>query len=131
MADGADLDTVAAALRAETTDLPTLVELLAYKLELALPGRAIVTRRPVSFLSKRKRVDRLEIPLGDLSYVLQRGRDGRIAATKAHVVRGIVLSTDELDVDTWLRGLVVGLQDVARTSERDRVALERELLGPL
>jgi hypothetical protein len=131
MADAPDLDTVAAQLRASSADVPALLELLAYKLELALPGRVVVKRRSVSLFSKQQRVERLEVPLGDHTYAMQRGKDGRIATTKAHVVRGIALSTEELDVDTWLRGLVADLDAFARTSETDRVALERELLGPI
>jgi hypothetical protein len=131
MAEDADLDRVAAELRTSGSDLPQLLELLAYKLELALPGQALVKRKRVSFLSKRTQVQRLDVPVGDRVYSMVRGRDGRITTTTGHVVRGITLSTDELDVDTWLRRLVAALAELARTSESDRVALERELLGPL
>jgi hypothetical protein len=129
MPDALDFDTLAASLRASSDDLGGLLEVLAYKFELTLPGRVRVRRRPVRLFAKQKRVESLELSLGDTLYRLERLPQARIAATKRHVVRGVALSTEELDVDAWLRELVHDLGEVARTSETERAALERELLG--
>jgi hypothetical protein len=129
MPEPLDLDTLAASLRTSGDDLSSLLEVLAYKLELTLPRRVRVHRRTASFLSKQKRVQWFELSLGDATYRMERVADGRIVATKALVVRGIALSRDEQDVDTWLRALVTDLAVLADTSAADRAALERELLG--
>jgi hypothetical protein len=130
MAEDVDFDSVAASLHTSGSDLQPLLALLAYKLELALPDRVLVKRRRESLLSSRKQVLRLDVPVGDRTYSMVRARNGTITTSTAHVVRGIALSTDELDADSWLRALVVDLGALARTSERDRLALERELFGP-
>jgi hypothetical protein len=67
-------DMVVSSLRADAADTRSLVEALATKLELALPAETHVDRKAVKRLSRDKRVARIEVRLGDLTYTL--GMDG-------------------------------------------------------
>src|SRR3954447_22309479 len=81
-----DFDLAAAGLRAEGGDALRLVEVLAVKLEDALPGRAAVERRGVRLLSKQKRVERIDVELGDATYQLI--SDGRkVTGMRGQAVR--------------------------------------------
>ncbi len=122
------VDLLAASLRASSSDLKTFVEVLAEKLEDALPGRVQVGRKPTRFLGKQKRVERLQCELGDQRYLLV-ARDGVVEARRATAVRGVVLKTEELPLGEWLDALAHALADEARTSEQAQLALERMLAG--
>ena len=75
--DDGGFELLSASLRASSGDLKTFVEVLAGKLEQALPGRVVVERRPVRRFSKEKRVARIEVALGDNRYVAI--GEGRVA----------------------------------------------------
>ncbi|MDP9285869.1 MAG: hypothetical protein M3P41_13100 [Actinomycetota bacterium] len=127
--DGGEIDVelVAASLRASSNDLKTFVEVLADKLERALPGRVQVERRATRFLGREKRVDRIQCQLGEQRYVLS-ARNG-IEARRAMAVRGVVLKTEELSLDEWLGALARDLADEARTNEHAQLALQQLLAG--
>jgi hypothetical protein len=127
-ADAADVELLAASLRASSSDLSAFVEVLADKLEDALPGRVKVGRRPTRFLGKQKRVERLECELGGQRYLLA-ARDGVVEARRATAVRGVVLKTEELPLEEWLDALARDLAEEARTSESAQLALQRLLAG--
>jgi hypothetical protein len=91
---------LAASLRASSGDLETLVTVLAGKLGQALPGRVRTERRATHFLGK-KRIERIEVELGERRYIL-RARDADVETRRAESVRGVVLSSDELPLDVWL-----------------------------
>ena len=122
------VDLLAASLRASSSDLNTFVEVLADKLEDALPGRVQVGRRPTRFLGKQKRVERLQCELGGQRYLLA-SRDGVVEVRRATAVRGVVLKTEELPLGEWLDALARDLANEARTSEQAQLALERMLAG--
>ena len=122
-----DVELVAASLRASSSDLKTFVEVLAEKLEGALPGRVQVGRRSTRFLGKEKRVEQIQCQLGDARYVLST-RNG-LEARRAKVVRGVVLKTDELSFDEWLGALAHDLAVEAETNERAQLALQELLVG--
>jgi hypothetical protein len=122
------VDLLAASLRASSSDLNTFVEVLADKLEDALPGRVQVGRRSTRFLGKEKRVERLQCDLGDQRYLLA-ARAGSVEVRRATAVRGVVLKTEELPLGEWLDALAAGLADEARTSEQAQLALQRMLAG--
>jgi hypothetical protein len=125
--DGIDVDLLAAALRASSSDLSVFVDVLADKLEQALPGRVQVERRATRFLGKQKRVGRIQCELGDVRYVLAT-RGGAIDTNRATAVRGVVLKTEPLPLADWLGALARDLAAEAQTSEHARVALQ-ELLA--
>lgn len=125
--DGLEFDLAAAGLRAEGGDALRLVEVLAVKLEDALPGRAKVERCGVRFLSREKRVERIEVDLGEASYEL--ASDGRqVSGTRGQTVRGVTIKREELGLDEWVRRLTHELGELARSSTEARTALDR-LLG--
>ncbi len=125
--DAVDVEQLAATLRASSSDLRVFVEVLADKLEQALPGRVQVERRGTRFLGKEKRVERVQCQLGDQRYVLV-ARDGLVDTRRATAVRGVVLKTEQIPLDEWLDALAGDLATEAKTSERARLALQ-QLLG--
>jgi hypothetical protein len=125
--DGGGFELLSASLRASSGDLKMFVEVLAAKLEQALPGRVTVERRPVRRFSKEKRVARIEVALRDNRYVAV-AKDGSLETRCAKAVRGVVLKTELLPLDAWLEGLGRDLAVEAEASEQSRLALE-QLLG--
>lgn len=121
-----DVDLLAASLRSSSSDLATFVEVLADKLENALPGRVTVERRG-RFLGKEKRVEAIQCALGDERYLLA-SRGGTVETRRAKAVRGVVLKTEDLPLEAWIDALARDLAAEARSSEQARVALE-QLLG--
>ena len=126
--DEYDFDLSAASLRASSGDLRTFVEVLADKLDRALPGRVKVERRPVRLLSKQKHVTAIELDLAGTRFLL--GAHGGAVETRcATAVRGIVLKSTLVSLDAWIDSLVRELANEAQTSEQSRLALEQLLEG--
>jgi hypothetical protein len=126
--DGTDLDVdvLAAALRADTADLETFVEVLADKLSAALPGRVTVQRCRAGMLGP-KRLHRVVLQLADSRPEVQVS-DGNVQAIWTRVSGGIALKHEPLDFDLWLRRLSESLADEAQRSERTRAALQQLLI---
>jgi hypothetical protein len=125
--DDGGFELLSASLRASSADLKTFLEVLAAKLEQALPGRVVVERRPVRRFSKEKRVARIEVALGDNRYVAT-AKDGSLETRHAKSVRGVVLKTERLPLDAWMEALGRDLAVEEEASEQSRLALE-QLLG--
>ena len=117
--DSFDLD--AAGLRADSGDLAAYVEVLARKLEDALPQHTVVSRRSKGFLSREKVVDTIEVTLGDFRYTLHRG--GK--CSRAKEVRGVVIKREDLGIEAWVGDLAGELRELAAGSAEARAALER------
>jgi len=117
-----DLD--AAGLRADGVDLASGVEVLAVKLEGALPQECRVERRRRSLLDRRQVVRAIEVRLGTNRYAL-RLEHGAVTATREQEVRGVVIKREPLDLASWVQGLAEELREQAATSARARAALER------
>lgn len=126
--EGEDFELLAASLRASSGDLKTFVEVLANKLEQALPGRVAVERRAARRFSKEKRVTRIELSLGDNRYIAV-AQEGTLETRCAKAVRGVVLKTELLTLDAWLEALARHLAIEAEASEQSRLALEQLLQG--
>lgn len=125
---GADFDMLASSLRASSTDLSTYVRVLADKLEAALPHAVRVERRRAGLLSGGRVVVGLSCDLGSGRYQLAVA-GGRTDATRATVVRGVVLKTEPLPLEAWVDALAAALAEEARSSEQARLAVERLLIG--
>ena len=123
-----DFDLSAASLRASSGDLRTFVDVLADKLEHALPGRVRIERRAARLLSKQKHVTAIELDLGSTRYLLA-AQGGAVETRCATAVRGVVLKSAVLPLDEWIDTLLRELADEAQTSEQSRVALEQLLNG--
>ncbi|MCW3040061.1 MAG: hypothetical protein JWM31_1966 [Solirubrobacterales bacterium] len=126
MSDEPSFDLDAAGLRADQATLGSNVEVLAAKLEEALPGACVVSRRSRRLFSKDKVVESIEVTLGTVRYTL--GVDGsRVEATRAQEVRGIVIKREPLPVAAWIAGITDTLREQAGTSAQARAALEQLL----
>jgi flagellar hook-associated protein FlgK len=125
---GSDIDLLLASLRADAADLHTFLQVLAVKLEDALPGHVQVQRHGGLF-SHDKSVTRIALDLGEHQYSIGSDHHGQLHAQRQRIVRGIVLKTEDLSVDDWIRELVTELGQKAETSSQERAALERLLLG--
>jgi hypothetical protein len=122
-----DFDLAAAGLRADGGDALSGIEVLARKLEDTLPGRVRVARCSVRFLSRDKRVETIDVDLGETTYQLS--SDGRhVGGTRGQAVRGITIKREELGLDDWVRRLTEDLHALAGSSAEARSALDR-LLG--
>ena len=117
----------AASLRADKADLITFLDALAVKLEGSLPDYTRVTRQG-SIFSRERTVKEVMLSLGDYQYCIGRERQGPLVAVRAHVVRGIVLKTEQIPVDQWIEELSEALAQLAGSSAQTRTALERFLL---
>jgi hypothetical protein len=123
-----DFELLAASLRSSGGDLRVFIEVLASKLEQALPGRVVVERRGARLFSKDRRVARIEVVLGDERYIAV--VSGGVVETRcAKAVRGVVLKSEVLPVEAWLGRLGRGLALEAEASEQSRLALEELLRG--
>jgi len=121
-----DLDLVAAALRADLSDISAFVEGLATRLELALPGFVQIARTRSGFRGP-KVVSRISVNCGDTRLELQ--RDGNnVQTVRARTSGGIVLKTEQVDIDGWLQTLAETIAAQAQKSERTRQALEQLVL---
>jgi hypothetical protein len=126
--DGGGFELLAASLRSSSGDLGTFVEVLADKLEQALPGRVAVERHGVRRFSKERRVARIEVALGDSRYIVV-AQGGVVETRCAKAVRGVVLKTEKLPLAAWLEGVGRELALEAEASEQSRAALEQLLRG--
>ena len=124
-ATGVDIDMLAASLRADAGDLGSFVEVLAVKLEEAVPGAVRVERRREGMFGP-KRVRRIALDAGGQRLEL-RAADGRVQTLCSRLSGGIVIKNEELGTDDWLRALGEALAVQARSSTTTRQALERML----
>ena len=118
---GDDIDLIMAALRADTADLSVFLDVMTMKLADALPEHTEVERSGWP----RRQVRSVTVDLDDRRYRLRRAHG--IQAEVAHVVHGVTLSTQRLDVDEWLRALATSIAGFADAQTRGRDALERLL----
>lgn len=129
--ESADLDLIAASLRADLADIAAFMESLAIKLEDALPGNATVERVRQGFRGP-KRVRRISIDAGgerlELRHDPTRIGSASLQTLRAKLSGGIVLKTESIGMDEWLEALAALIAVEAQRSERVRQSLERLLL---
>jgi hypothetical protein len=121
-------DLAAAGLRGDGAELLRSVEVLAVKLEQALPGRARVRRDGGGLLGRgQRRVRQLLVELGPNRYEL--AVDGeRVEGFRERQVGGIAIKREPLDAARWIAALTDDLRSEAERSEQARAALEKLLL---
>ena len=117
----------AASLRADKAELKPFLDALAIKLEGSLPDHTRV-RRQGSFFSHERPVKEIVVSLGEYQYRIGREKQGVLLAVREHMVRGIVLKTEQTTVDQWIDELSEALARLASNSAQSRAALERFLL---
>ena len=120
-----DIDMIAASLRADSADLGMFLDVTAMKLEDALPDHTEV-KRYSKLLRRRHKVVEVRVTLGTQVFALKRHRSG-VHSSVTHVVHGINLSTDAVNLDDWLIALSKALAQFANEQSRGREALDRLL----
>jgi hypothetical protein len=125
VAEPPDFDLVAASLRADASDLGTFMEVLARKLEEALPGVAEVHRAQGLFRRDHP-VQEIRIVLGEWTFQL-RANHGGVVGERAHTVRGIALKSEDMQLDAWLTALLGELEAYARSNATAAASLQRLL----
>jgi hypothetical protein len=114
----------AAGLRGDGSDLRISVEVLASKLEQALPGRARVQRGGGGLLGRgQRRVRALEVELAGNRYELQVASAG-LQTSRQREVGGIAIKREALAPDAWIAALTSDLQAESERSSQARAALE-------
>jgi hypothetical protein len=125
---GQDFDLFAAGLRADGSDLRVYVEVLAAKLEEALPGQARVRRGGGGLLRRgERRVSELRVELPGTRYQLAFEGE-RVECFREREVGGISIKREPLDPERWVSALAGDLRNEAERSSDAREALAR-LLG--
>lgn len=120
-------DLAAAGLRADGADLAVSVEVLASKLEQALPGQARVERHGGGLLGRgEKRVRHVRVQLGSNRYELRIEGD-RVEGSREREVGGISIKREPLDPQAWVAALSEDLHAEAQRSAAAREALEKLL----
>jgi hypothetical protein len=123
-------DLAAAGLRGDGAELAISVEVLATKLEQALPGRAHVERHGSGLLGRGdKHVRQVLVELGGTGGIrYQLAVDGdRVEGFRERQVGGISIKREPLTPDAWIAALTADLRVEAERSADAREALERLL----
>lgn len=127
----ADVDLLAAALRAERADLGLYERVLVGSLADALPEGVVEVTRERSMgdrlAGRPGRVTAIRARLGENELELREGRHG-LVGTIARQVRGVAISRKEVGLDEWSHVLAEQLAAFATESAAARQALGR-LLG--
>ncbi|HVV74428.1 MAG TPA: hypothetical protein VHC43_00210 [Mycobacteriales bacterium] len=131
MTEPDDIDLLAASLRADATDLDVYSRVLTSSLSDALPTDMVEIEREQSLRDRLAgrpgKVAGIRVLLGDTTLELAAGR-GIPVARVVRVVRGVTISSREVDLPEWSRLLAMALADRARESASAREALAA-LLG--
>jgi hypothetical protein len=122
-----DIDLLAASLRADSSDVGAFVESLAVKLEDVLPGRVNVQRGRRGMFGP-KVVRRIAVEASSERLELTVGEGDAIETKRCRLSGGIVLKTEAIDTEAWLRAVGEALAAEAQRSEQTRQALERLLI---
>ena len=125
--DAFNLDLAAAALRADSTDVPMMLKLLVSQLGDVLGGRLVVERAG-SRLHKSDEIKSVQVSMGD-DDLRADIEAGTVRCTIGHSSGGIRIRSTQVSMDEWLQRLLQGLQAEAAHSENARLALERIVLG--
>ena len=126
MDNGFTFDLSAATWRRSLADEQAFVEALATRLTQALPQTTV--ERKTHLFSKHQEVIRIVIPIDTTDYLLSVESHG-ISTSKAKVVRGIRLKTEEVAFETWLSDLSADLSRMAASHQDLRDNLERFLMS--
>jgi hypothetical protein len=121
------VDMLAASLRADRSDLNAFMEALASKLGGSLPEQTQVTRQNKLF-SREHPVIAINVALGESQYQIVRERQGYPITSRAKIVRGIVIKTEQIPMEQWIDEIANALATLSTQSMQARMALERFLL---
>jgi hypothetical protein len=103
MSDNLDFDMQAAWLRRFKSDAESNLKAFALRLQEALP-ELVTVQSSRGFFSRVPKTTGVTVELGQSRYVLEIS-EGRLKASQAMVVRGIVLNTRAIDPAEWFARL--------------------------
>jgi hypothetical protein len=125
-------DMVAAALRADSTDVATYARVFTENLGDALPLGCVTVERERTVADRMRgrpgEVQRVTVRLGEQVMSLSMRR-GQPAAEICHEVRGVVLSRQQVQFDEWAEALARALVAHAGENARTAQALRRLVTG--
>lgn len=128
----ADFHMVAAALRQDAADVSDYAAALTVTLADALPAGCVTVERARSMGDKMRgregRVRRVVVRLGEHALSLS-AQHGQPVAEVHHEVRGVVLSREQVSLDSWLDTLARELVAHAEANARAAQALRRLVAG--
>jgi len=126
------VELVAAAIRADTSDLDTYHRVLSATVTDLLPSGMVEVDRERTMkdrmAGREGRATSIRILLGDRTLELT-AQHGRLVATVSRQVRGVVISRQEISVAEWTQLLAQYLAQLAAESADARLALSRLLEG--
>lgn len=129
------VDLLAAALRADADDVETLVRVLTATLGDTLPAGMVEVQRDRTVADRLAGRDGVAVavtvstPDTRLSLAHGRRRGSGTSAEVQRIVRGVVISRREVDLDEWVRSLAAVLADLAARNAAARRALGALLRG--
>lgn len=126
MAGELSFDMLSASLRQDSRDVAIFGEVLAKKLEEAIPAWVQVERQGGLF-QKNPAVRRILVSLDPWQYILETHR-GRVQTSRVKLVRGVAIKTEPLELTRWIDALAQGMVSAAASEEKARESLERFLL---
>ncbi len=118
---GLDLDSLAASLRADGSDIAVFFQVLATKLSGAMPD-AVSVEREGGLFKKDHPVKKITVHAAEDLFEAEI-HGGSVTARHAHAVRGITLRSEELDFQAWLCALLGVLETRAKSSAEASAAL--------
>jgi hypothetical protein len=130
--DALSLEMVAAALRMDSTDVAVYARVLTKSLSETLPPDCVTVERERS-VSDRMRgrpgeISKITVKLGDQVMTLAVSK-GQPVAEICKVVRGVVLSRDNVPLQQWAGTLAGALVAHAESNAQAAAALRRMVLG--
>ncbi|HEY2062896.1 hypothetical protein [Amycolatopsis sp. NBC_01480] len=132
---GSELDfhLLVATLRTDRADVESYSRVLSDTLGAALPPGMVEVDRRRTFADRvagrAGQPVEVRVTTPDQLLVLTASRSGGVAAEVRQVVRGVVISRRDTELDEWLTVLAAELQSLASRDERARAALARLLGG--
>jgi hypothetical protein len=115
----------AALAKSYAEDAREFLALLGTVMESALAAETRIERR--GFFGGGS-VRRIEIALGDYTYVIEDAGRGPLTALRKRMVRGVALKSEEIQVPEWIDALGAAIEARAATSQAARDALSK-LIG--
>jgi hypothetical protein len=120
-----EVDVLAAALSIERQESGNLLELLARKLQLALPRNTQVKRQWFGLGA----IKTVTLCFEDCHYQISREHYGSLTAKTIKVIRGVSIKTTEISTEEWSQQVAQALAQMAVRNAQIRDALSKFTLG--
>jgi len=120
-----DLDTVAASLHLDASDIGVFFQVFCSKLLDTVPG-SVEVQREGGLFKKDHPIRKITVRAGEDVFEAELKR-GSVACRHAHSVRGIVLRSEDLGFDAWRKSLVQVLANQAQISGEALAGLRSEV----